>query len=197
MTTTETDETKYNADFLEFWRSSGLPADERLLADKLLAWPGVSEASNEMTEEKMKVADKTGMYSDVANLYPPRLSEKKSDRFWHERLNAHAYPIGNTYGGDPIVQATTGKHAGKIFLTNHECWHGSFEHLLSGSEEGQRELEEEFEDAMEELELTSLASLTTDQLLDFMMHEGLDGNCLLANDFREFYRNLCRYRGAT
>lgn len=48
---------------------------------------------------------------------------------WNVCLLPHAYLVARTHGGDPIVQVTRGKHAGKILLTNHETYYGFFEHL--------------------------------------------------------------------
>ena len=109
--------------------------------------------------------------------------------FWHRNLLQHAYVIAKSYGGDPVVQVARGQHAGKVLLTNHEAWHGGFQ-FLAGIPEGEEFDAEDFAEAAGLESLEDLRGLSTDQVVEILLSEELDGAIQLGNSFAEFHRNL-------
>lgn len=177
--------------------------------DRCVAWPPVSVPSRPLSKKELDERDATHFYQHVAGLYGIADLEKmyvdvaKADGgdigFWHVKLLKHAYVVGASAGGDPIVQVTTGKHAGKIFLTNHESYSGLTNLIARADADAFEELRAEYQDVLDGVGVRSrsaLRAITTDQLFDLLGAESVDGNVLLANSFADFYAKLCTYFGA-
>lgn len=135
----------------------------------------------------------TSFFEQVGSIYGrdhfANLVEEAEDgglRFWHVNLLKHAYPVGKSMMGDPIVQVTNGKYKGQIFMTNHEGWYGGFEHFALRNEEDFEELEEMLEDFID-IEEVQLRELSTDQFIEILNIDDLDGNIFLAGGFDDFY----------
>lgn len=140
---------------------------------------------------------------DVAEIYgvsalDTLYTKAKKDgdcHFWNVRFLPHAYVIARTAGGDPIVQVTRGKHAGKVLLTNHESYYGFFEHLrvmLPSADE--QEFLSETGRVLKKLGVL-FPKLGTDAFVDFLLHPNFDGAVVLAASFAEFYAELGAVRG--
>ena len=114
--------------------------------------------------------------------------------FWHARLLPHAYVIGDSSMGDPIVQVARGRYAGTIIHTNHETYYGGFECLAGGGDEDDRE---EFVEILAEAGIAeSLEELTTDQVVEALLLEDLYGGWILATSLTEFYAQLIQHAPA-
>lgn len=131
-------------------------------------------------------------YAQVAEIYGVAELEKlyaTELAFWHAKLLPHAYLVGVSFSGDPIVQVARGAHAGKVFMTNHETYFGMVDVLASPTRSTFAAMKEELGDILKKHRLTSLASvrsMTTDQLLDLLNDDDVDGNMWLADSFEAF-----------
>ncbi|MEM9865956.1 MAG: hypothetical protein AAF938_30415 [Myxococcota bacterium] len=109
---------------------------------------------------------------------------------WHHRFLPIAYPIGQTYSGDVIVQAVA---TGKIYFSNHETWSDT-QFINSADADERAELEEEIEDAMEELGIESVGNLAPEQVLALMTHDSLDALTCIADDVDQLLAIIQRAR---
>ena len=101
------------------------------------------------------------------------------------------YVVAASKDGDPIVQARRGKHAGRIFLTDHNFYNSWEEQLVDGEDL------DELEDELEAIGFTSWAEMSADQFFDLMTIDSeMDGLfVVLASSFFEFYDDYCKNYG--
>ncbi|MBX3201190.1 MAG: hypothetical protein KF894_23830 [Labilithrix sp.] len=177
-----------------------LPAGVARRKSALPAWPGVVGPCAATATKKSKEYDWRHEVSAIYGTDAMAAIYRKAGRggdlgFWNLRLVPHAYLVGKTYSGDPIVQVARGRHAGRVLLTNHESYHGFFEHLaaLVPTDE-QLEFFSETKRVWKKLGFTPSA-ITTDQIVDFLLHAGFDGAQVIAPSFAEFYAELGRVHG--
>lgn len=170
------------------------PGDSRLASELV-------DAAQIWSKPKAGEVESTSFYDDIARLHLQEgfiediangEEEGGEMHFWHPAFLRHAYPIGSSGGGDPIVQIASGTHKGEIYFVNHESWYGGAEALASGNEEELEEFMEDIEDVLEELELESLEDLDTDTWIRLFSNENLDFMFLMAKNFQEFYIQLTR-----
>jgi hypothetical protein len=107
--------------------------------------------------------------------------------FWHRALQKHAYIIGASEGGDPIVQVASGKHAGKILLTDHELYYENFRALTLEDPTAVANFNLLYSDTLAAIGRTSIADLDTDGVIDLLLHSTVDGPIVLADSFGVFY----------
>ncbi len=112
--------------------------------------------------------------------------------FWHASLCAYAYPVAETASGDPIVIVTSGRSAGHVLLTNHEAYHGGFEHLADwvAGKKLPKDFAADVDAALGEGKRVPGKPPTADQIVRVLVHEDLDGGRRLARSFAEFYGGL-------
>ena len=149
----------------------------------LAEWEGSAAGT---PESPAMIGEVPGLFSEEELV--AHLSENKL-YFWHHKLLQHAYVIAKSYGGDPVVQVARGKHAGKVLLTNHENLYGGFQ-FLAEVPAGDRDDAEEFAEAAGLESLDELAELSTDQVVEILLNEELDGAIELGQSFAAFHRNL-------
>lgn len=163
------------------------------LPDADSIWPEASTGQVDAISSYKHIASierEAGLVQDIAGA-----DADGEMHFWHCSFLQHAYPIAQTYGGDPIVQIAQGKHAGEIYFANHECWYGAPQAIAAGDEEGIEECMLDIEDVLEELGIESVNNLKTDCWVALFSNENLDFMFKLADTFQDFYRYLAGGEG--
>jgi hypothetical protein len=166
---------------------------------RLCAWPGVVDACDGSLS-KSEDFDWRANVSEIFGVEALDAMYRKAKAdgdlgFWNLRLVPHAYVIAKTYGGDPIVQVARGRHAGKVLYTNHESYHGFFEHLASMiPTEEQREFFAETRQVWKKLGFVP-STVDTDQIVEFLLHKSFDGATVIASSVKDFYAQLGQARG--
>ncbi|HEX5475005.1 MAG TPA: hypothetical protein VFX12_10120 [Vicinamibacterales bacterium] len=188
---------RWQADWLRFLER--FPQGARLSGDRALPpWPRVTTPGKAPARANWlgDVAEITG----ASDLTRQLVQKRPSLHFWDQRLLRHAYPVARTHGGDPIVQVTSGRHAGHILLTNHDNWDGFFERLATLGTRRPAAHDEEYDDFQDEAGpvLRRLGykggAPTTDQVVGVLLHRDFDGATRIARSFRELYVALWRAR---
>jgi hypothetical protein len=183
---------RWQPDWLRFVKRH--PAGVRISVDRALPpWPGVTTPG--------KVPKNADWLDDIAEIVgSSQLSRQLAQKrpalhFWDQRLLRHAYPIARSHGGDPIVQVTSGRHAGHILRTNHENWFGFFDALAALGSHARGGDDSDFVDeagpVLRKLGYKGGAP-TTDQVVGVLLHRDFDGATRLARSFRELYAVLWR-----
>jgi len=191
---------QWNADWLSFLKR--WPEGARVSGDRPLPpWPGVTTPG--------KVPEGADWIDDVAeivgasDLTKQLVQKRPSLHFWDQRLLRHAYPVARTVGGDPIVQVTSGRHAGHILRVGHESWDGFFEQLATLGTQHRADDADDYDEFQDEAGpvLRRLryrgGAPSTDQVVGVLLHRDFDGATRLARSFREFYAALWRARQPT
>ncbi|MEM7604603.1 MAG: hypothetical protein AAF411_04535, partial [Myxococcota bacterium] len=80
-----------------------------------------------------------------------------------------------------------------IYFSNHETWSDT-QFINSADADERAELEEEIEDAMEELGIESVGNLAPEQVLALMTHDSLDALTCIADDVDQLLAIIQRAR---
>jgi hypothetical protein len=161
------------------------------VTESVPSWPAAAGAKGETFSHVL--------YGEISDIYgAPRVAfeiESGDDgdgemSTWHRRFLQYGVPIGQTYGGDLLIQAVSGAQRGAVYFLNHESWFDFLQYLGSDDDDERAEFEEEAEDVLEELGIESTLGLDSDTFFELVSHDDLDALSMLASDLKTFWRQL-------
>ena len=172
----------YNGYNFSWWDTYELEAIEKSIG---------ANAMDDMTEhipnerEGEESEEVTGIFGVNTNKHSDIISENGEpyDHFYDVKFGRFFYPIGEDYGGNPMVQIAAGNQKGQIGMIDHEVWHGGMMLLLDLNEENKAELEVSFD---------SRETVDADTLIDYCEEAGFLG--VFDETFEEYFerrKELC------